>query len=101
MNLIKTAWLTTTALAALLPMQPSLAADLPVKARPVVAAGFDWSGVYIGVHAGYGGGMKDWSPEGTQADFVARGALDGLHHVGDGGQSSRPTSPHARSPAGA
>lgn len=77
MNLIKSAWLTTTALAALLPMQPSLAADLPVKARPVVAAGFDWSGVYIGVHAGYGGGMKDWSPEGTQADFVARGALAG------------------------
>lgn len=78
MNVIKIrAWLTATALAALLPMEASLAADLPVKARPVFAATFDWSGVYIGAHAGYGGGMKDWSPLGTQADFVARGALAG------------------------
>lgn len=51
------------------------AADLPLKARPIVAAGLDWSGVYLGVHAGYGGGMKDWAV--GPADFVARGALAG------------------------
>jgi outer membrane immunogenic protein len=51
------------------------AADLPVKAKPVPAAGLDWSGVYIGAHAGYGGGMTDWDTR--IADFVARGPLVG------------------------
>ncbi|MGQ0683783.1 outer membrane protein [Bradyrhizobium sp.] len=78
MNIIKArAWLAATALGAALPVGAAMAADLLVKAKPVVAATFDWSGVYIGAHAGYGGGMKDWSPTGTQADFVARGALAG------------------------
>jgi outer membrane immunogenic protein len=81
MKIIKAgARLATTALATLvgasLPVQSSIAADLPLKAKPIVAATFDWSGVYIGAHAGYGGGMKDWAP-GFQADFVARGALAG------------------------
>jgi outer membrane immunogenic protein len=76
------AWLAATALAtvlgAILPVQSSIAADLPLKAKPIVAATFDWSGVYIGAHAGYGGGMKDWEPGGiSQADFIARGALAG------------------------
>src|ERR1700752_1423905 len=52
------------------------AADLPVKA-PVLppSPAFDWSGVYLGVHAGYGGGMKDWSREGMH--FPAQGFLGG------------------------
>jgi outer membrane immunogenic protein len=67
-----------SALGALFPVNAASAADMPVKAKPIVAAGLDWSGVYVGVHAGYGGGMKDWSPTGiAQADFVARGALAG------------------------
>lgn len=53
------------------------AADTPVKARPVIAAGLDWSGVYIGAHAGYGGGMNDWTSIQPAVDFVARGALVG------------------------
>lgn len=53
------------------------AADLPVKAKPIVAAGLDWSGVYIGAHAGYGGGMMDWESMQPGADFVARGMLAG------------------------
>jgi opacity protein-like surface antigen len=53
------------------------AADMPVKARPVIAAGLDWSGVYIGAHAGYGGGMSDWTSVQPAVDFVARGALVG------------------------
>jgi opacity protein-like surface antigen len=52
------------------------AADLPVKAKPIIAAGFDWSGVYIGAHAGYGGGMNAWEAVGP-AGFIARGALAG------------------------
>jgi outer membrane immunogenic protein len=51
---------------------------MPVKALAPAPAFIDWSGVYIGVHAGYGGGMKDWTPSGVvEADFVARGALTG------------------------
>ena len=53
------------------------AADLPLKAKPIVAAGLDWSGVYIGAHAGYGGGMTDWMLVEPGQDFVARGALVG------------------------
>ena len=30
------------------------AADLPLKAKPIVAASLDWSGIYIGAHVGYG-----------------------------------------------
>ena len=41
--------------------QAASAADFPVKAAALPAPAFDWSGVYVGVHAGYGGGMKDWT----------------------------------------
>src|SRR5436190_12007508 len=67
--------LAATALGALLPFGSASAADLPVKAKPIVAATFDWSGVYIGAHAGYGGGMKNWEIQG--GSFVARGPLVG------------------------
>jgi outer membrane immunogenic protein len=43
---------------------PVMAADLParmpVKAPPVVAPAFTWTGCYIGVHGGYGWGDKKW-----------------------------------------
>jgi outer membrane immunogenic protein len=68
-------WLTASALGALLPTGAALAADMPVKAKPILAASFDWSGVYVGVHAGYGGGMKDWDNQ--VDDYVARGPLVG------------------------
>jgi outer membrane immunogenic protein len=76
MNITKAgAWLAATAMGGLLAATPSMAAGLPVKAKPIVAATFDWSGVYVGVHAGYGGGMKDWLN--FNGDFVARGPLIG------------------------
>ena len=68
-------WVSTTALAAMIPFATASAADMPVKAAPIAAVGYDWSGVYVGVHAGYGGGMKDWDARST--DFVARGGLAG------------------------
>jgi opacity protein-like surface antigen len=45
-------------------ISPALAADMPVKA-PVAAPPFvsNWSGIYIGGHAGYGIGMSDWHSE--------------------------------------
>jgi len=52
----------------------SIAADMPVKAVAPAAAFVDWSGVYIGAHVGYGGGMTDWS---FMSDFAASGFLGG------------------------
>jgi outer membrane immunogenic protein len=69
-------WLTAAAIGVFAPAGAAFAADLPVKAAPVVPAYYDWSGVYLGVHAGYGGGMKDWFGDFT-ADFTARGFLGG------------------------
>lgn len=66
--------LAASAVGAMLSFGPVFAADMPVKALVPAPAFIDWSGVYIGVHAGYGGGMKDYD---TQADFVARGFLGG------------------------
>ena len=68
-------WLTASALGALLPLGSVFAADMPVKALAPAPAFIDWSGVYIGVHAGYGGGMKDWN--GPSGDYPARGFLAG------------------------
>jgi len=68
-------WLTAATLGAFLPAGAVLAADLPVKARPLAPAYYDWSGVYVGVHAGYGGGMTDWNDQGF--DFAPRGFLGG------------------------
>ena len=67
--------LTGVALAALA-CGPALAADLParrampVKAPEPVATGYDWSGFYIGAHAGGG-----WS----ERCFTFAGASDGCH----------------------
>jgi outer membrane immunogenic protein len=66
--------LAASAVGTMLSLGSALAADMPVKALVPAPAFIDWSGVYIGVHAGYGGGMKDYS---SQADFVARGFLGG------------------------
>lgn len=66
-------WLTLAALGTF-PTGAVLAADMPLKAAPIAPVLYDWSGVYVGVHAGYGGGTKDWPFAG---DFVARGFLGG------------------------
>jgi outer membrane immunogenic protein len=63
---------------------PSIAADLPVKAvPPAPAAVLLWNGFYIGAHAGYGWGYKDWtqtfSSEGLALDRTASSLrLDGF-----------------------
>jgi len=53
--------LAASAVGTMLSFGSALAADMPVKALVPALAFIDWSGVYIGVHAGYGGGMKDYS----------------------------------------
>src|SRR5437660_6281355 len=40
---------------------PAAAADMPVKAWPLDAAIYDWTGFYIGAHGGGGWGSKDVS----------------------------------------
>jgi hypothetical protein len=74
-------WLTLAALGAV-PSGAVFAADMPLKAAPMAPVFYDWSGVYIGLHAGYGGAMKD-STAGVPgadfegADFTAKGFLGG------------------------
>ena len=53
------------------------AADLPVKAVPMMPPSvvYNWSGIYIGVHAGYGKGMKQW--RGPSFDYDVQGFLAG------------------------
>ena len=53
----------------------ALAADLPVKAVPAAPAVYNWSGIYGGLHAGYGIGRKDWTN--SVFDFDTRGFLGG------------------------
>jgi outer membrane immunogenic protein len=48
----------SVALVALIGASPAMAADMAVKA-PVVAPQFNWSGFYVGGHAGYGWGNAD------------------------------------------
>src|SRR5438067_1685657 len=51
-----------TALGGLALAGPALAADLPVKAPPImVAPAFSWTGCYIGGHVGGARGQKEWS----------------------------------------
>ena len=64
------------------------AADLPVKAPPMVAAPvpFSWTGVYVGGHLGAGWGTKEWANEcdpsgcspGAQGNGTVNGFLGGF-----------------------
>lgn len=61
-----------------LALMPSaaLARNLPATPGPLAAAApvIDWTGLYFGAHAGYGGGMSDWWQLG---DFTSSGGLVG------------------------
>src|SRR5689334_16842792 len=55
---------------------PALAADLPVKAPPMIAAAvYNWTGIYGGLHVGYGMGMKDWTD--STFNYDVKGFLGG------------------------
>src|ERR1700676_3785659 len=56
--ILKAQLLAGAAIAALIAAGPALAADLPLKAPPPVAAAWNWSGFYIGGHGGYGWGRN-------------------------------------------
>src|SRR5436190_2742443 len=58
---------TVAALALSAPIAPALAADLPVKARPVPVpvAAYSWTGFYIGANAGYSWGSGRTDLEGS------------------------------------
>jgi outer membrane immunogenic protein len=54
----------------------AFAAELPVKAQTMAApVAYSWTGLYVGGHVGYGGGMTDWFD--GQFDFLAKGFLGG------------------------
>ena len=55
-------WISISALAAMLAGAPvASAADMPVKAAPVVAAAYDWSGFYGGINGGGESQKHDWA----------------------------------------
>lgn len=61
---MKTLLLASTAFVAL-SMAPAIAADMPVKARPIVTAPvMTWTGCYVGVNGGYGWGKDEVSSGG-------------------------------------
>jgi opacity protein-like surface antigen len=68
-------WLAAGAIGALTAAVPALAADLPVKAVPMVSPVYNWTGIYGGVHVGYGQGMKDWLN--SNFDYKVKGFLGG------------------------
>jgi opacity protein-like surface antigen len=53
----------------------ALAADIPVQAVMPMPGFYNWSGVYGGVHAGYGKGMKEW--RNPSFDYDVQGFLAG------------------------
>jgi opacity protein-like surface antigen len=85
---MKTRWLTGVAIAVLVTAAPALAADLPLKAPPPTVVAWDWSGFYVGGHAGYGWGQDPLTeindnlfniPGLGVSGFKANGFLGGLH----------------------
>lgn len=54
-----------------------MAADV-VQETVIVDPTYDWSGVYIGVQAGYGWGSNDYSALGSATDFDSDGFAGGL-----------------------
>ena len=57
------------------------AADLPAPplAPPLPAAVYNWTGIYLGINAGFGTGNSNWSdgPIGTTGSFPTSGFLVG------------------------
>jgi outer membrane immunogenic protein len=64
---------------------PAVAADLParvpVSAPAIVSADYNWSGVYFGLHGGYGGGETNWTFPGTttSTSHDVDGYVGGFH----------------------
>ena len=77
--------LSTTAVVALLTTSlAARAADLPMqayKSPPVVAAVYNWTGIYVGVNAGYGVGKQDplglFSNDFNRFDYTLSGGVIG------------------------
>jgi outer membrane immunogenic protein len=71
----------TVALVALALATPAAAADLsaryPVKAPPMMAPVWNWTGFYIGINGGYGWGDSEWT--------LQPGGFDEGSHSMDGG----------------
>jgi opacity protein-like surface antigen len=69
-------WLLAGVASTLVCGAPAFAADLPVKAPPMAApVVYNWTGIYGGLHVGYGKGMKDWTD--ATFDYDVKGFLGG------------------------
>jgi len=55
----------------------AIAADAVVEEVVVVDAAYDWSGVYVGLQAGYGWGSNDYTYDDESVDFDSDGFVGG------------------------
>jgi outer membrane immunogenic protein len=76
---MKTILLSGVAAVAMIAAAPAFAADMPVKAPPMVVP-YDWSGLYVGFHDGYEWAtVHDTTPVFTQTDSKVRNGILGFH----------------------
>jgi outer membrane immunogenic protein len=71
-------FLIASGLLATISVGPAFAADEMVEI-PVENAGYNWSGVYVGVQGGYGWGQADIVNEGVAYDADLDGGFGGGH----------------------
>jgi len=73
--------LASGAIAAVLALSgPAFAADMPVKAAPLVAPIYNWSGFYLGFHDGYNrASVHDTTAAGFVTDSTVRNWMAGFH----------------------
>jgi outer membrane immunogenic protein len=58
---------------------PALAADLPVKAPPIIAPLYDWTGFYVGINGGWSWGKSD-----TDLTLVGFPPFSGIGNINGG-----------------
>jgi outer membrane immunogenic protein len=67
------------AVAALALGGPAMAADLPVKAPPIIAPLYDWTGFYVGINGGWSWGKSD-----TDLTLVGFPPFSGIGNINGG-----------------
>jgi outer membrane immunogenic protein len=67
---------------------PAMAADMPVKAPAPAVVGYDWTGFYIGVNAGYSWGRAKWDNCVTGSGYFAQSSRDSICSAGHGRDDS-------------
>jgi len=84
---MKKFWLGATALVAISIAAPASAADLGrpyTKAAPMMAAMYDWSGLYVGLNGGGGWSHKCWDRTNDEGTLLVPALAEGCHDATGG-----------------